>query len=168
VTVQRLGTVFRVVKKPISIAINYQTSSMSEPSDIEWLSSGSIDDIFAVPGDENVTDWFVFNVNQFGFYRVNYAADNWLSIAHAWRSSPHVFGTKTRAQLIDDALSLAEDGFLSYDVALELLMELQAETTYLPWSAAMRNLLMLDSRLATSEIHDDFRVSARSLAFCIF
>jgi ERAP1-like C-terminal domain len=165
VTVLRFESVFRVVKTPIALPINYQTSLMSAPSDIEWLPSGGFDEIIVHPDDNETIDWFIFNVDQFGFYRVNYDSNNWLSIVDAWRSSPHVFSTKTRAQLIDDALSLAEDGFLSYAIALELLMELQSETSYLPWSAAMRNLLVLDSRLVASEIHDDFRVSASLACF---
>lgn len=163
-TVQRFDGVFRIIKKPIGLPINYRTSSMSVPSDIEWLPSGGFDEIIAMPTHDDPIDWFIFNVDQFGFYRLNYDADNWLSIIDAWHDSQHVFAAKTRAQLIDDALSLASDGFLSYGIAFELLMEMRAETSHSPWSAAMRNLLELNSRLAASEIHDDFRVSASPTA----
>jgi ERAP1-like C-terminal domain len=104
----------------------------------------------------------LFNVNQFAFYRVNYNVDNWRALAKALRENPRIFDVKTFAQLIDDSLNLAREGFLSYTIVFDMLMDLKLETQFLPWSAAMRNLLQLHNLLTSSDIHHDFQVSAFS------
>jgi aminopeptidase N len=157
-TIQRYDNILIILKNSIAVPINYQTSSMSTPSDIEWLPKNDFEHRLLLP-TKHIDDWFIMNVDQFGFYRVNYDVDNWMSIIDALKKNPQVVSEKTKAQLIDDALSLASEGLVSYEIALELLMVLREETSFLPWSAAIRNLLQLNKQLSESEIHDKFQVS---------
>jgi hypothetical protein len=147
--------IVRIIKKPMAMPINFITSSMENPSEFEWLSSETFDDIITIPADT----WFLLNVDQFGFYRVNYDENNWRAIIQALKDNENAFSIKTRAQLIDDSLALAKDGFLSYEIAFGLLMEMKNEKSFLPWNAAMRNILVLKNLLAKSSVHHEFNVS---------
>lgn len=51
---------------------------------------------------------------------------------------------------MDDALSLAraEDQYLDYETALELIHYLQHETSYLPWTSAFQGFSYIYKRLA--------------------
>ena len=52
--------------------------------------------------------WFKANLNGTGFYRVNYPQENWDSIILALRENHNAFTAADRAQLINDAFSLAQ------------------------------------------------------------
>lgn len=158
VTVQRYeNNILRVIKKPLVMPYNFITSSMESPSDFKWLSS-SIDEIVIIPTLDD-DDWVLFNIDQYGFYRVNYDVDNWVAITNALKDNPKVFSSKTRAQLFDDSLSLAKDGFLSYEIALDLIKNLDKETSFLPWSAGIKNLLDLNNLIAALDVRPDFQVN---------
>lgn len=161
VTVNRLdGNVLRVIKKSIVLPFNFITSSMELSSDFKWLNKNySSIEYVSIPSLQNA-DWIIVNVEQLGFYRVHYDDNNWKALINAIRNDSQIFSSRTKAQLIDDAMSLAIDGYLSTSIALDLLMELQNETHYLPWNAALRNLLQLSNLLSSSEVHQDFQVSS--------
>lgn len=158
VTVHRFANgVVRVVKKPLAVPFNYITSSMPEPSAIEWLASDTIEEIITISSLAD-TDWLLANVDQFGFYRVNYDDGNWRAIIAALGEDPQVFSSLKRAQLLDDSLSFARDGFLPFTIVSDLLLCLHNDTSFAPWNAAMSNLLQLDNLLSQSDIQDEFRV----------
>ena len=158
VNIQRYeNNMLRIIKKPLLMPYNFITSTMEIPSDVKWLSS-AIDEIVIIPTLDN-DDWFLFNIDQFGFYRVNYNVDNWIRITNALKNNPNVFNSKTRAQLFDDSLSLAKDGFLSYDIALDMIMNLASEESFLPWSAATKILLDLNNFLVALDIYPNFQVN---------
>jgi hypothetical protein len=156
--VQRLkNNILRVVKKPMAIPYNFILSSMESPSAVNWLPNG-FDEVITIPSLDTA-EWFLLNIDQFAFYRVNYGVDNWRALIEALRENPETFSTQTRAQLIDDSLSLAREGFLSYAIALDMVMNMEVENSFLPWSAATRNLLQLNNLLTSSDIHHDFQVN---------
>lgn len=97
-----------------------------------------------IPGfaDDN---WFVFNKQQLNFYRVNYDDKNWHSIVRTLNSeSFNQIHVHNRAQLVDDALYFAFDGYIGFDIAFGILTYLEHETEYLPWAAASNYLDRLD------------------------
>jgi hypothetical protein len=72
-----------------------------------------------------------------GFYRVNYDDTNW-NLISAYLSSPggvDVVAPENRAQLMDDALTLARVGRLSYTIALSTTAYLNYETKLTPWKS---------------------------------
>ena len=73
--------------------------------------------MFAYPEQFDSSKWFVFNKQQMGFYRVNYDFANWHELIKILNSDKfkqiHVLN---RAQLIDDSLNLAADGYLGNQV----------------------------------------------------
>jgi aminopeptidase N len=54
-----------------------------------------------------------------------------------------------RAQLINDALSLARAKYVSYPRALDFTNYLTYETEYLPWAAAFSSLEYINDRLVS-------------------
>lgn len=94
-------------------------------------------------------DWFLVNIQQTGFYRVNYDNTNWGLLSKYLRNSDKFMkiAPANRAQLIDDSLNLARSGYLSYTVALDMTLYLKHETEYIPWRAAISCLNFIDSML---------------------
>uniref|UniRef100_A0A182PTT0 Aminopeptidase N n=1 Tax=Anopheles epiroticus TaxID=199890 RepID=A0A182PTT0_9DIPT len=92
-------------------------------------------------------DWMIVNVQQTGYYRVNYDERNWqMIVKHLQdRSKFKTIAASNRAQLIDDALNLARAGYLDYAVALNVTRYLVHETDYVPWKAAIAALNYIDS-----------------------
>lgn len=85
-------------------------------------------------------DWFEFNKQQMGHYRVNYDFENWNSIINVLNSENyqrvHVLN---RAQLVDDFLSFANAGLIDFDIASGILKYLRHEIDYIPWSTLTKN-----------------------------
>nr|CAD7201178.1 unnamed protein product [Timema douglasi] len=95
----------------------------------------------------SANDWVIFNVQQIGFYRVNYDARNWALLTNYLNSESftniHVLN---RAQLLDDAFNLARAEILDYTTALEITKYLSRETDYIPWFSALTGFTYLDRR----------------------
>ena len=53
-------------------------------------------------------EWIKFNVNQTGFYRVQYEGQLWDSLVNVLLSTPEVLSATDRASLIDDAFTLCK------------------------------------------------------------
>jgi aminopeptidase N len=117
------------------IPFNYMTSTGL--SSFEWLAPNETRVFFNIVVS---TDWIVFNVDEFGFYRVNYDESNWQLLINGLKANRTAFSRVTRAQLIDDAFNLARSGDLKVTFALELSTYLIDETDYVPYSAFSTNI----------------------------
>jgi len=53
-------------------------------------------------------DWIKFNVNQTGFYRVQYEGNLWNVLINVLLTNPNAFSPTDRANLIDDAFTLSK------------------------------------------------------------
>uniref|UniRef100_A0A182R8C8 Aminopeptidase N n=1 Tax=Anopheles funestus TaxID=62324 RepID=A0A182R8C8_ANOFN len=104
-------------------------------------------------------DWMIVNVQQTGYYRVNYDERNWqLIVKHLQdKSKFKSIAASNRAQLIDDALNLARAGYLDYAVALNVTRYLVHETDYVPWKAAIAALNYIDSMLIRTRNYGLFK-----------
>ncbi|ETN63471.1 protease m1 zinc metalloprotease [Anopheles darlingi] len=104
-------------------------------------------------------DWLIVNLQQTGYYRVNYDERNWqLIVNHLQdRSKFKTIAASNRAQLIDDALNLARAGYLDYSVALNVTRYLVHETEYVPWKAAISALNYIDSMLVRTRHYGLFK-----------
>lgn len=102
--------------------------------------------------------WFLINVNQ-NYYRSHYDDRNWKSVGNQLMGQGHKqFDPKVRAQLIDDALSLAYVGYLSYDIALNVTLYLNHERDYVPWKAALAHFEYLYHMFVRTAHFDKFKV----------
>ncbi|XP_031609388.2 aminopeptidase N-like [Oreochromis aureus] len=92
--------------------------------------------------------WVLANINVTGYYRVNYDLGNWERLFTQLNTDHKVIPVINRAQLVDDAFSLARAQLLSTSLALRTTSYLSKETEYMPWQSALNNLdyyyLMLD------------------------
>lgn len=90
--------------------------------------------------------WYIFNIQQTGYYRVNYELKNWVAITSHLTNIQHFkkIASTNRAQLIDDSMNLARGGYLPYEIALNLTTYLQLEDDYVPWKAAMSTFGFID------------------------
>uniref|UniRef100_T1J0H5 Aminopeptidase N n=1 Tax=Strigamia maritima TaxID=126957 RepID=T1J0H5_STRMM len=103
-------------------------------------------------GIPSVTEWIILNVQQTGFYRVNYEKENWkLIIAQLNTVEFNKIHVINRAQLIDDSFNLARAGQLDYEIVLELTNYLVRENEYVPWAAAARSFGYIHTMLKSTE-----------------
>ena len=85
-------------------------------------------------------DWIKFNVNQKGYYRVQYPAEEWSKFAQLLQANIHLFSSSDRTSLLNDAFSLASAGRIAYESALNLTLYLSNETAVAPWETAFSAL----------------------------
>lgn len=105
-------------------------------------------------------NWLLVNVNQTGYYRVNYDSENWLKLTRELlnaRTFAKSFDPKNRAQLIDDAMNLASSGYLDYNVALNLTKYLVNERDYVPWRAAFTAFDYIGSMFVRTGHYDRYK-----------
>ncbi|XP_026674938.1 aminopeptidase N-like, partial [Ceratina calcarata] len=122
---------------------------------IDWFSPD--DKSHTVPSKEK-TGWFVFNTQQTGYYRVNYDVENWqLLMKELNKGSDTKIHVLNRAQIVDDAFSLAHTGNLNYTVALNVTLYLTQETDFMPWQPAFKHLGYLRNLLRTSDKYYTFK-----------
>ncbi|GAB1295568.1 Thyrotropin-releasing hormone-degrading ectoenzyme [Apodemus speciosus] len=116
-------------------------SNKSEHHRITYLDKGS---------------WILGNINQTGYFRVNYDLRNWRLLIDQLIRNHEVLSVSNRAALIDDAFSLARAGYLPQHIPLEIIRYLSEEKDFLPWHAASRALYPLDKLLDRMENYNIF------------
>ncbi|KAL7036535.1 hypothetical protein ACKWTF_008841 [Chironomus riparius] len=110
------------------------------------------------------SQWFIFNIQQLGFYRVNYDESNWRKIISILNSDNYEqIHVLNRAQLVDDALTFAFDEVISYDIAFSVISYLERETNYLPWYPVSIHFDKLNFVLKGTPLHNSFMRFARKL-----
>ncbi|XP_070509761.1 aminopeptidase N-like [Chironomus tepperi] len=110
------------------------------------------------------SQWFIFNIQQLGFYRVNYDESNWRKIIAILNSDNYEqIHVLNRAQLVDDALTFAFDGVISYDIAFGVVSYLERETNYIPWYPVSIHFDKLDYILKGTSLHNSFKRFVRKI-----
>uniref|UniRef100_A0A7G3AWD7 Aminopeptidase N n=1 Tax=Lutzomyia longipalpis TaxID=7200 RepID=A0A7G3AWD7_LUTLO len=85
--------------------------------------------------------WVIFNVQQVGYYRVNYDTDSWNIIISALKETAHDgIHILNRAQIVDDLMNLARAGYVPYGTTFQMLEYLKSERNYIPWLSAFNGL----------------------------
>jgi len=125
------------------VPITIITSKAPDTPRLVWLSQAD-----AVLTMDSTSQWFKLNVNQSGFYRVNYDDTNWrnlIELLHSKDYSSHTLSSPDRSNLLDDALSFMKVSQLSADLAMNLTSYLEnGERDYVPWETAFKHFLVLD------------------------
>lgn len=107
----------------------------------------------SVPLPDGVT-WVLANIQETGYYRVNYTEKNWHAIHAALTSSNWGdIHEVNRAQVVDDLLNLARAGYISYELTLKVIEYLETEINYIPWTSAFNGFNFLSIRLGTDTDH---------------
>lgn len=95
-----------------------------------------------------------------GYYRVNYDETNWRLLDN-YLQDPDKFtkiAPTNRAQIVDDALTLARASKLDYRIALNLTLYLVNEVEYVPWRSALGALNFIDSMMSSGPDYYKFKV----------
>lgn len=113
----------------------------------------------------NPSEWFVVNVQQSGYYRVNYDVDSWTKLIDALNETDHgTIDVTNRAQIIDDLLNLARAGHVDYEIALNGTTYLWNEKYYIPWKAFFNGLNFILQRYQGRKGEDLVKRYALTLA----
>lgn len=126
-----------------------------------WMKDS--ENIKVIDGMPDKNEAAIFNIQQTGYYRVNYDEDNWKLIIQQLREDHTKIHVINRAQIIDDVLNLARSGLLEYQLALEVTTYLNKENDYIPWAAALSGLEYIDEMLKETESYEDFKLYMRTL-----
>ncbi|XP_076764228.1 putative aminopeptidase-2 [Xylocopa sonorina] len=84
---------------------------------------------------KNPNEWFIVNVQQTGYYRVNYDRKSWSRLIKTLANNHTTIHSMNRAQIIDDLFNLARAGYVDYQLALDGTLFLKEEKEYVPWKA---------------------------------
>ncbi|XP_076226398.1 aminopeptidase N-like isoform X1 [Nomia melanderi] len=131
---------------PLNFASRSSLADFSHTTAKSWLK----------PEDKSLTigpfaseDWVIFNVQQTGYYRVNYDEKNWqLLIDYLNSKDFRGIHKVNRASLVDDVFNLAKGGYIDYSIAFDLSNYLVQEFDYEPWLAAVNNFKFLNKMLS--------------------
>ncbi|CDW57145.1 peptidase family M1 [Trichuris trichiura] len=90
-----------------------------------------------------------------GYYRVQYDEANWQLTNMQLQVQHELIDVKSRAQLLDDAFSLARSGKLNYHLALDMTKYLPQEMDITAWRVAARHIEYLDLMLSSTRYESD-------------
>ncbi|OWR41732.1 Aminopeptidase N [Danaus plexippus plexippus] len=110
-------------------------------------------------------DWLIGNIQQTGFYRINYDQRNWAMLVQILndKSRFEEIHPINRAQIVDDAMNLALSGRLDYMTALDITNYLAHERSYVPWKAGLVALGYIDTMLSKGAYYLEYKRYVLSL-----
>ncbi|KAI4492593.1 hypothetical protein M0804_002384 [Polistes exclamans] len=139
---------------PLNYVQQKENSSFSDTSVKLWLLPNKE---ITIDNNVDAEGWIIFNVQQTGYYRVNYDSESWNIIAeYLLHGDLNTIHPLNRAQLVDDAFNLAHAGLLNYSVTLNLVKYLEKETDYIVWKAALNGLSTMNKQLGLTELYKEF------------
>lgn len=116
------------------------------------LYSSTVKEDFELEIENTTLNYYVVNVQQVGYYRVNYDTKNWDAIGKALKTSDHGgIHLLNRAQIIDDLFNLARADYLSYELAFDIIDYVKQEKEYLPWLSTFNGLTFLQRRIPDND-----------------
>lgn len=95
------------------VPLSYTTGDdpdFSETNPSSWMTDEDNEMAMSLKVDQDT--WVIFNLQETGYYRVNYDDQNWALLTTQLRDDHPVIHVINRAQIIDDALNLARAGEL--------------------------------------------------------
>ncbi|XP_066912412.1 glutamyl aminopeptidase-like isoform X1 [Clytia hemisphaerica] len=133
------------------VPLTYYTEKVKTPK-LVWMDTE--DEIVAFDAAK-AEGWIKMNVDQKGFYRVNYEEENWKALSNQLVKDHKVLSTSDRSNLIDDAFELAKANLLDQVKALDMTAYLSNEKEYVPWVTAMSSLGYIGAMLEGSDQFPD-------------
>lgn len=137
-----------------SIPLTFATSSNPSFNSTvqQWMTTES-----TIISDIQPNEWIIFNVQQVGYYKVDYSRDIWTTIIDAYKSSPESIPKVNRevlhAEMFDGWMNL---GTKSISDCLELLGVLEVEREGAVWEKAAQYIEKLNKFFLFSEFYDNF------------
>nr|XP_012234880.1 PREDICTED: aminopeptidase N-like [Linepithema humile] len=122
-------------RKHLPIFVTYTTKSIMDFQNIFvnksfWLAPQKA----KILSEKIDADWIIVNLQQTGYYRVNYNVENWLKLAQYMNSTKYIdIHVLNRAQIIDDAFHFFIHKQLDYVTFWKIPAFLTRETNYVVW-----------------------------------
>ncbi|XP_006824368.2 aminopeptidase N-like [Saccoglossus kowalevskii] len=85
-------------------------------------------------------DWIILNINQTGYYRVNYQNNDWEKLADQLKDDHLVIPVRSRTALISDSFTISHGHQLDQVIAWKITEYMQEESDYNPWRALTDNI----------------------------
>ncbi|XP_032683706.1 glutamyl aminopeptidase-like isoform X3 [Odontomachus brunneus] len=142
------------------VPVTYYTDKQPHEIRKVWLNMTTVEIWDMSPYD---IKYIKCNVNQTGFYRVNYTEDMWAEIINTLLNNHTMFSPADRANLIDDAFTLNEAGMLDIAIPLNLSSYLIHERDYVPWHTAQEFLHSWRKKLYEHTVYKKFTLFFRYL-----
>ncbi|RMC09948.1 hypothetical protein DUI87_12735 [Hirundo rustica rustica] len=149
---------------PLTIAVG-NTSHISSEA-IIWVSNKS--EHHRIPALEEAS-WLLGNINQTGYFRVNYDIRNWRLLINQLTRNHEVISVSNRAGLIDDAFNLARAGYLPQNIPLEIMRELRREVIMLACSFGNKHCHQQAATLISDWISSNrnrIPLNVRDIVYC--
>ena len=99
----------------------------------------------------NPDKWFIVNIQQTGYFRVNYDTNNWIRIIDQLQTDPSVIHVLNRAAMLDDIFVLSKTGDANYELAFSMATYLMQESDYIPWASALSHFDHLDRMIHSNK-----------------
>ncbi|XP_017334522.1 aminopeptidase N [Ictalurus punctatus] len=106
-------------------------------------------------------EWVLANLNVSGYYRVNYDNENWQRLLDQLTTNHQKIPVINRAQILDDAFTLARASIINITLALRTTKYLSMEREYIPWEAALRSLSSLFAVFDRNEVYGPMQAYLR-------
>lgn len=109
--------------------------------------------------------WFKLNVDQFGFYRVNYTPEQWNRLSQAMDPTSGSFSATDRLGLISDSFASGKAGYASIVESLRLVEAFGGHDTaeYVVWQELSSNLSSLASLYRSESFYPKFQEYLRKI-----
>ncbi|XP_029160195.1 aminopeptidase N-like [Nylanderia fulva] len=103
--------------------------------------------------------WMIFNIQQIGYYRVNYDNENWRRISdYLYNDDFTTIHVLNRAQIIDDAFHLVIAGHLNASIFWSITSYLDREIDYIAWYPMFKALENMFSTFPVDEKLKNLRI----------
>ncbi|KAH8382119.1 hypothetical protein KR009_002030 [Drosophila setifemur] len=149
-----------------SVPVTYSFDSW-ESDQVSSLIWDYESDLLGIAAESDV-QWIKLNVDQTGYYRVNYDNSLWALLIQQLNTNQNRFGVADRAHLLSDAFALADANQLSYRIPLEMTGYLGMEREFVPWYVAANKLKALHRSLMFTEGYVAFLTYARSIINSVY
>lgn len=148
-----------VQKWEIPITFTWKSEQNWVPNTRLWMHQNDTNAVELSPSQVPKYDdeWMLLNVNQVGYYRVNYDQNNWKLLIDQLQQDHKQISTINRAQILDDLFELARSGVIDYRFAMEATKYLRVERDYLPWDTVLMSFSYIDDMLQRSPIYGDWK-----------
>ena len=121
----------------------------------------SKDAVLTLPASSPAEDWYKVNADQTGFYRVNYAPEDWQRLTPA--ISAQQIPATDRLGVQNDAYALSRAGLLPITQFLELAGSYSGETDASVWGDLASNLRDIEQLIAGEPVHPAYQRFGREL-----
>lgn len=139
---------------PITIAIDSKDYSDTKPKFILGIGdAGKTFELTSAP-----EKYYILNVQQTGYYRVNYEEENWKKISEALHLEKHDnIHVMNRAQIVDDLFQLSRAGIIKYSTSIDIIRYIKNETNYIPWLSAFNHGFTFLAQRTNNDNKDVFK-----------